>query len=115
VKRRAYVTGTSMICALGDTLEGIVDAARHKKIRLAHLPFTLASLPYSKPYYLIQRDERDSLDNRSEAYFYEILFSAVSRALLNAGVGSGRARTCTCSSALLPWMFPCLRVITAGR
>jgi 3-oxoacyl-(acyl-carrier-protein) synthase len=91
VKRRAYVTGTSMICALGDTLEGIVDAARHTKIRLAHLPFTLASLPYSKPYYLIQCDERDSLENRSEAYFYELLFAAVSRALLDAGVGSAES------------------------
>ena len=77
-----------MICALGDTLEGIVDAARHKKIRLAHIPFTLTSLPYTKPYYLIQRGEEDKLDNRSEAYFYDILFSTVSRALLDAGVGS---------------------------
>ena len=31
-----------MVCSLGDSLEGIVDAVRHKKIKLEHLPFTLA-------------------------------------------------------------------------
>ncbi len=46
-----------MICSLGDSLEEIVDAVRHKRIKLAHLPFTLAGLPYTKPYYLIQREE----------------------------------------------------------
>jgi len=88
VKRRAFVTGKSMICALGDTLEAIVDAAHHKRIRMTHIPFTLASLPYTKPYYLIQGSEEDKLDNRSEAYFYDILFSTVSRALLDAGLSS---------------------------
>ena len=86
MKRRAFITGKAMICALGDTIEGIIDAARIKRIRLAHIPFTLASLPYSKPYYLIKRDERDMLDNRSEEYFYEIPFTTVSRALLDAGL-----------------------------
>jgi 3-oxoacyl-[acyl-carrier-protein] synthase-1 len=88
VKRRAFVTGKAIICALGDTLREIVDAARHKRIRLSQIPFTLASLPYTKPYYLIQRKEGDAPDNRSDAYFYDILFSTVSRALLDAGVNN---------------------------
>ena len=78
-----------MICALGDSLEEIIHAVRHKRIRLDRLPFTLARLPYTKPYYLINRNGGDTLDNRSEAYFYEVLFSAVSRALLDAGTDRG--------------------------
>jgi 3-oxoacyl-(acyl-carrier-protein) synthase len=86
LKRRAFITGKAMTCSLGDSLEEIVGAVRHKRIRLDRIPFTLASLPYSKPYYLIQRNVGDKLDERSEAYFYEVLFSAVSRALLDAGL-----------------------------
>ncbi len=75
-----------MICSLGDDLHEIVDAVRHRRIRPAHIPFVLARLPYTKPYYLIQRDAGDRLEERSEAYFYEVLFSTVSRALLDAGL-----------------------------
>jgi len=85
MKRRAYITGKSMICALGDSLESIIQAVYHKRVRLDRLPFTLARLPYTRPYYLIHRNGGDALENRSEAYFYEILFSVVSRALLDAG------------------------------
>jgi 3-oxoacyl-(acyl-carrier-protein) synthase len=88
LKRRALITGKAMICSLGDSLNEIVDAVRHQRIRPARIPFLLARLPYTKPYYLIQRDERDMLEDRSEAYFYEVLFSAVSRALLDAGLSS---------------------------
>jgi 3-oxoacyl-(acyl-carrier-protein) synthase len=75
-----------MICSLGDSMTEIIDAVRHKRVKLERIPFTLARLPYTKPYYLIQRNEGDKLDERSEAYFYEVLFSAVSRALLDAGL-----------------------------
>jgi len=88
VTRRAFISGKAITCALGDTVDGIVDAVRNKRIRLAYIPFTLASLPYTKPYYLIRCDEGDTPDNRSEEYFYEILFTAVSRALHDAGLSS---------------------------
>ena len=83
---RAFVTGKAMVCALGDSPGEIVDAVRQKRIRLEHLPFMLAGLPYTRPYYLIARNEADALDNRSEAYFYEILFSTVARSLVDAGL-----------------------------
>ena len=86
MKRRAFVTGKAMTCSLGDSLEGIVDAVRHKRIKLEQIPFDMAGLPYTRPYYLINRNERDKLNNRSAEYFYEILFSAVSRALADAGL-----------------------------
>lgn len=86
MKRRAFVTGKAMTCSLGDSLEGIVDAVRHKRIKLEHIPFNIARLPYTRPYYLINRNEGDKLDNRSAEYFYAILFSAVSRALRDAGL-----------------------------
>ena len=80
-----------MICSLSDSIEDIVDAVRHanairERIRVEPIPFTLACLPYTKPYCLIQRNEGDKLNNRSEEYFYEVLFSAVSRVLLDAGL-----------------------------
>jgi len=86
LKKRAFITGKAMICSLSDSIEEIVDAVRHKRIRVEPIPFTLACLPYTKPYCLIQRNEGDKLNNRSEEYFYEVLFSAVSRALLDAGL-----------------------------
>ncbi len=83
---RAFITGKAMVCSLGDSLGEIVDAVREKRIKLKQLPFTLAGLSYTRPYYLIARHEADALDNRSEAYFYEILFSTVARALVDAGL-----------------------------
>jgi 3-oxoacyl-[acyl-carrier-protein] synthase-1 len=92
LKRRAFITGKALTCSLGDSLEEIVDAVRHKRIRLDRIPFTLASLPYSKPYYLIQRNATDNLHNRSEEYFYEVLFSTVTNSLLNAGLSNSEIR-----------------------
>lgn len=81
-----------MICSLGDSLEGIIEAVRHKRIMLEQLPFTLAGLPYTRPYYMIMRDDGDRLEQRSEAYFYEILFSTVARAIADAGLSSDEIR-----------------------
>jgi 3-oxoacyl-(acyl-carrier-protein) synthase len=92
VNSRAFITGKAMVCSLGDSLEGIVGAVRQKKITLAQLPFTLAGLPYTRPYYLIMRNEADKLENRSDAYFYEILFSTVARSLFDAGVSGAEIR-----------------------
>jgi 3-oxoacyl-(acyl-carrier-protein) synthase len=92
VKRKAFITGKAMICSLGDSLEEIIDAVRHKRIKLEHLPFMLAGLPYTRPYYLIMRGEEDKLDNRSEAYFYKILYSTVARAISDAGLSSDEVR-----------------------
>jgi len=46
-----------MICSLGDSLKAILEAVCDKRINLAHLPFDLARLPYTKPYHLKQRNE----------------------------------------------------------
>jgi 3-oxoacyl-[acyl-carrier-protein] synthase-1 len=85
----AFVTGKALICAIGETTEEIVEAVRHKRIKLAQLPFTLAGLPYTRPYYLIARNEGDRPENRSAGYFTEILFSTVARAIADAGLGAG--------------------------
>ena len=54
---RAFITGKAMVCSLGDSVKEIVDAVRKKRIKLEQLPFTLAGLPYTRPYYLIMRNE----------------------------------------------------------
>jgi 3-oxoacyl-(acyl-carrier-protein) synthase len=92
MKRRAFIIGKAMICSLGDSTDEIVDAVRHKRIKLEHIPFTLAGLPYTRPYYMIMRGEKDKLDNRSDEYFYEILFSTVARAISDAGLGGDEVR-----------------------
>ena len=92
MKKKAFITGKAMICSLGDSLEGILEAVCHKRIKLEELPFTLAGLPYTRPYYMIMRDDGDRLEHRSEAYFYEILFSTVARAIADAGLSSDEIR-----------------------
>jgi len=83
----AFVTGKAMICSIGETPDEIVEAVRHKRIKLGHLSFALAGLPYTRPYYLIMRDEGDRPENRPEGYFTEILLGTVGRAIADAGLG----------------------------
>lgn len=90
--KKPFVTGKALACSLGDSLEGIIEAVRDQRLKVAQLPFTLAGLPYTRPYYLIGRSEEDRLENRSEPYFYEVLFSTVSRALADAGVSGSEIR-----------------------
>ena len=66
----AFVTGKALICSIGETPGEIVEAVRHKRIKLAHLPFTLAGLPYTRPYYLIMRNEGDRPENRPDGVFH---------------------------------------------
>lgn len=84
-----FVTGGALTCSLGETRGEIVEAVRGKRIRLAHLPFTLAGLPYTRPYYLIMRNGGDRPENRPEGYFSEILFSTAARAVADAGLCEG--------------------------
>jgi 3-oxoacyl-(acyl-carrier-protein) synthase len=88
MREGVFVTGKAMICSIGETPGEIVEAVRHKRIKLEHLPFTLAGLPYTRPYYLIMRNDGDRPENRPEGYFMEILFSTVSRAISDAGLSN---------------------------
>ncbi len=92
MKEKSFVTGKALNCSLGDSLEGMVAALRERRLQVEQLPFPLAGLPYTRPYYLIGRNEQDRLENRSEAYFYELLFSTVARALADAGVSDAEIR-----------------------
>lgn len=86
MQQGAFVTGKAMICAIGETPEQIVEAVRHRRINLAHLSFPLAGLPYTRPYYLIMRNEADRPENRPDGYFTEILFSTAAGAIADAGL-----------------------------
>ena len=92
MRQKPFVTGKALTCSLGDSLGGIVEAVRQGRVKAEQLPFALAGLPYTRPYYLIRRNEKDRLENRSEAYFYEVLFSTVSRVLADAGVNDAEIR-----------------------
>jgi len=82
----AFVTGKAMICSIGETPKEIVEAVRHTRIRMAHLSFPLAGLPYTRPYYLIMRNEEDRPENRPDGYFDKILFSTAAAAVAEAGL-----------------------------
>jgi 3-oxoacyl-[acyl-carrier-protein] synthase-1 len=84
-----FVTGTALTCSLGESRGEIVEAVRGKRIRVAHLPFTLAGLPYTRPYYLIMRTEGDRPENRPEGYFTGLLFETAARAIADAGLCEG--------------------------
>ena len=87
MREGAFVTGKAMICALGETPGGLVEAVRSRRINPARLSFPLAGLPYTRPYYLILRDEGDRPENRPAGYFSELLFATVGRAVADAGLG----------------------------
>ncbi|MHB8907717.1 MAG: beta-ketoacyl synthase N-terminal-like domain-containing protein [Syntrophales bacterium] len=86
MREGTFVTGKALICSLGETRGEIVEAVREKRIRLEHLPFTLAGLPYTRPYYLIMRNEGDRPENRTAGYFTELLFATVAHAIADAGL-----------------------------
>ncbi|MHB8771069.1 MAG: beta-ketoacyl synthase N-terminal-like domain-containing protein [Syntrophales bacterium] len=83
-----FVTGKAMICALGEIPGEMVEAVRRRRINLGQLAFPLAGLPYTRPYYLITRNEGDRPENRPEGYFTELLFATVGRAIADAGLGA---------------------------
>ncbi len=86
--KNAWITGKALVCSLGDSIPAILAAVRGKEIRPHLIPFALAGLPSSKPYFLISRYAGDLLENRNEAYYYELLYETVSRALEDAGLNS---------------------------
>jgi len=86
--QKAFVTGKAMICAIGETTGEIVEAVRNSRIRLQQIPFSLVGLPYTRPYYLIFRNERDRPDNRTVGYFSEILFSTIARSIGDADLST---------------------------
>jgi len=86
--QKAFVTGKAMICAIGETTGEIVEAVRNSRIRLQQIPFSLVGLPYTRPYYLILRNERDRPDNRTVGYFSEILFSTIARSIGDADLST---------------------------
>lgn len=88
MKKGAFVTGKAMICSIGETPKEIVEAVRDQRIRMAHLSFPLAGLPYTRPYYLIMRNEEDRPENRPDGYFNKILFSTAAAAVAEAELGN---------------------------
>ena len=88
MQKKVFVTGKAMICAIGETTGEIVEAVRNSRIRLQQIPFSLVGLPYTRPYYLILRNERDRPDNRTVGYFSEILFSTIARSIGDADLST---------------------------
>jgi len=81
-----------MVCSLGDSLDGIVDAVRHRRIHSHRLRVTLAGLPYARPYHLVARTRRDRPGHRSATYYDEVLFATIARALDDAGLDEDETR-----------------------
>ena len=84
MKHSAYITGKSLICSLGEDLDGILKQVRQKKAAPDFIPLDLARMSEARPYYRIHREVSPPRDQ--QARFYEILFDAVFRAIADSGL-----------------------------
>ena len=83
MKHPVHIRGKSLICSLGEDLEDILSEVRQKNVRVDFIPLTLAGINDARPYYRIHRNPQPQ---NLEAYFYEILFDTVSRAIADAAL-----------------------------
>ena len=85
MKHPVFITGKSLICALGENLDIILDRVQQKKPVVDRVPLSPINPVETRPYYRIQRQHRGA-PSHLEAFFYEILFDTVSRAITDAGL-----------------------------
>jgi len=82
---KAYIRGSALVCSLGDDIGTIIKRIKNKECAAAELPISVASLSYTRPYYLIPgKDEERRTDLKR--YFYNLLFGTVSRAIEDSGL-----------------------------
>ncbi len=84
MKHSAFITGKSLICSLGEDLDGILAQVRRKKAVADFIPLALAGMSEARPYYRIHRNVARPQDQQGR--FYEILFDTVSRAIADSGL-----------------------------
>ena len=82
---RVYIRGKAVTCALGDEVEQTVAMMKTHRVRIARVPLQLLGLNYSRPYFRLPEENIDPAKG-VERYFYDILFSTVEKAIVDAGL-----------------------------
>ena len=82
---KVYIRGQAIICSLGDDIDAIITCVRNKECKTVNLPIRIASLNYTRPYYRIPGEEKETLSDL-DRHFYDILFNTVSRAIQDSGL-----------------------------
>jgi 3-oxoacyl-(acyl-carrier-protein) synthase len=84
---KVFIRGRSIICSLGDDIDTIITRVRNKECKTVNLPIHIASLNYTRPYYRIPGEEKETLFDL-DRHFYDILFNTVSRAIQDSGLSN---------------------------
>lgn len=82
---KVYIRGQSLICSLGDDIDSIITRVRNKECETVNLPIRIGPLDYTRPYYRIPGEEKETLSDL-DRHFYDILFDTVSRAIQDSGL-----------------------------
>ena len=82
---RIYIRGQAVSCALGDDTERVVASMKAGRVQVADVPLTLTDSNYSRQYFLLPPIESDRSQSR-EAYYYDVLFSTIAKAIADAGL-----------------------------
>ncbi len=87
---QVYIRGRGVTCSLGENIDEIIAQIRNKECKPTELPISIASLNYTRPYYRIPGGEDRNSD--LESYFYQVLYTTVSRAISDSGLSNEEIR-----------------------
>jgi len=85
VSNRIYIRGKAVSCALGDDIERVVAAMKAGQVQVADIPLALTDSDYSRQYFLLPPIDSDHPQSR-EAYYYDVLFKTIAKALADSGL-----------------------------
>ena len=88
-----YITGSAVLCSLGDDVEHIIESVRNKVCETTEMPINVAGLKYTRPHYRIPGTAKDNLADLDKE-FYRMLFDTVGRAIKNTGLTSAELEDC---------------------
>jgi 3-oxoacyl-[acyl-carrier-protein] synthase-1 len=82
-----YIRGKAAHCALGDEVEGMVDAMRGHRANISDIPLSQIGQDYSRPYFrLAGRNGGAGSDAKTD--FHDVLYAVVEKAIVNAGLNT---------------------------
>ena len=85
MNNRVYIRGKAVNCALGDDIQGVIAAMKAGRVQVTDVPLSLIDASYSRPYFRLPPIDSDHLPS-IEAYYYDVLFKTIEKALVDAGL-----------------------------
>jgi 3-oxoacyl-[acyl-carrier-protein] synthase-1 len=91
--KNVYITGSAILCSLGDDIDSIIDSVRNKVCKTTDMPIKVAGLDYKRPHYRIPGTFNDNLADLDKE-FYRMLYDTVGRAISNTGLTEDELGDC---------------------